>query len=211
MKKRQPSPKKQRQSKFEVYLSKVMQELENKMLWQRVVQQTYPKVSIAARDVIEAGRQAWERIKKSRPQRQNWRDWQQLSDAMEVGEAMAKQIAGKAEGGAYARSMQAWLKLNGMDDIATSTRAWMREVRKHQTEIDAWRNSLLPEQKMKMNHPRTILEYWKRIPEAHRPRVVTPLAEMWRLEIRPRAEAQQTTANKPEASQQSKPTEPRRK
>ncbi len=140
----------------------LLRKTKTEMFWKQVVQKAYPKVPIAARDTIEAGREAWDRIRKSGRQRQNYRDWQQLSDAIEVGEFMATQIAGKAEGGAYARLMQAWLKLNGMDDIATSTRTYMRQVREHAAEIEAWRNSLLPEQKMKMNNPKTILEHFER-------------------------------------------------
>jgi hypothetical protein len=130
------------------------------MLWARSISQTYPKIPIAARDTIKAGIEAWHRIKSSSRQRQSYHDWRALNDAMEIGETVCQQIAGKDQGGAYNRLIGAWLKQNDMDDLPTSTRTLMRHVRKHQTGIEAWRNELPPEQKMKMNHPRTIWKHY---------------------------------------------------
>jgi succinate dehydrogenase/fumarate reductase flavoprotein subunit len=140
-----------------------LRKLHTRLLWELAVRLRSPKDLMEAEQTIKAGREAWKRIKKTPARKkQNYRDWQALSDALEMGESVCAKMAGKKEGGGYARLMKAWLQLNDMSDIATSTRAWMRAVRKDQLAIEAWRNSLPPEQRMKLTHPLTILKHWKK-------------------------------------------------
>jgi hypothetical protein len=138
------------------------------VLWQTKVADRH--LSAPARATVDAGRMAWERIKSSSRQRQSYYDWAQVSQALQIAEDECTKMAGKAQGGAYARLMAAWLRLHDMDDISWAVRSWLREIRKHQTEIDIFRNSMPPEQKMKLNHPRTILQHWK----ASRPNTPEP-------------------------------------
>jgi hypothetical protein len=134
--------------------------------WAMQIQRRSASLPLASQNVIEAGRKAWKRIKSSSRQRQNYHDWQQVSEALAVGENLAMDLAGKTDqGGAYARLIGAWLRLNKMADIAPAVRAWCREVRRNQAEIDTWRNALPLERRVKMNHPRTLLDHWKKAPK----------------------------------------------
>jgi hypothetical protein len=137
-----------------------MRSLIASMWWyQRISEWNMP---LPARVTLQAGQEAWARIKSSPRQRQNWRDWQALSDCFEVLEATCAKHAGKAEGGAYARLLAACLHLNGLDDLDRATRGVLRKLRRHQSEIEIWRNSLPPEERMKLNNPRTVWEHWRK-------------------------------------------------
>jgi Sigma-70, region 4 len=132
-------------------------------LWTRKIRGKSTGLSTATQQIVESGRNAWHRIKSSSRMRQNYRDWQAVSDALQIGEDLAQELAGGTDrGGAYSRLVGAWFRENEMSDITSAVRAWCREIRRNQIEIEAWRNSLPAEQRAKLNHPRTVLEHWKR-------------------------------------------------
>ncbi|SRR6266498_3051632 len=125
----------------------------------KVTQEFFSK---AAEATIEAGQSAWKRIKGSSRQRQSYFDWAAVSVALELGEAHCRELAGgMTKGGTYSRLIGTWLRLHDFNDITPAVRSWLREIRNNQTPIDAWRNSLPLEQRIRLNHPRTILEHWK--------------------------------------------------
>jgi DNA-binding CsgD family transcriptional regulator len=132
-------------------------------MWTIKIRKKSTGLSTGTQQIVEAGRNAWLRIKSSSRMRQNYRDWQAVSDALQIGEDLAQELAGGTDrGGAYSRLVGAWLRENEMSDITPAVRAWCREIRRNQIEIEAWRNSLPADQRAKLNHPRTVLEHWKR-------------------------------------------------
>jgi hypothetical protein len=134
---------------------------ETKKIWADMVLQKSKTLPTSSKHVVTAGRKAWHRIKGSSRMRQNYRDWQAVSDALQVGEDMCIELAGGTDrGGRYSRLVGMWLRTNGMFDISPAVRAWCREMRRNQAAIDSWRNSLPTERRAKLNHPRTILEHW---------------------------------------------------
>jgi hypothetical protein len=118
-----------------------------------------PAMTAPQRQGVAQGAEAWSTFETKR---MTWWDWMQVSDALSIGESIcAEASGGQNRGGKYIRLYGKWLEENGLDNIAKTVRAWLREIRQHQTEIDAWRNSLPIEQRMKMQHPRTVLRKWK--------------------------------------------------
>jgi hypothetical protein len=113
----------------------------------------------ATKGIVQAGAAAWERVKTLK--HASFYDWLAVSDALEIGERICIELAGKATGGAYSRFLAAWLDENHMSDITRSTRGLLRDIRKDQTAIEQWRNSLSPERRAKLSHPKTILDAWK--------------------------------------------------
>jgi len=130
--------------------------------WRSIVSQSFHSKHLV-QQTLEKGQDAWKRIKKSPRKQQSYRDWQALIDAYEVGEELCESLAGKRQGGRYNRLLSAWLKSHGFDDIPSATRTYMRNVGKHQGDIEVWRSTkLTPEVRMKLNNPKTVWQHYER-------------------------------------------------
>jgi hypothetical protein len=125
-----------------------------------------PTMSAPQRQGVAFGVEAWRGFETKKL---TWHDWAKISQSLEIGEAVCAEAAGKSEGGKYGRLYSKWLEANGLDNIANSIRTWLREIRHHQSEIDAWRNNLPLEQRVRLNHPKTVLQAWKKYKASQRP------------------------------------------
>jgi hypothetical protein len=123
--------------------------------WKLVI----PTMSAPQRQGVAFGVDTWRSFDTKKL---TWFDWAKISQSLEIGEAICAEAAGKSEGGKYARLLSGWLKENGLNTVDDSIRSWLREIRRHQSEIDAWRNSLPIEQRVKMNHPKNVLKAWRK-------------------------------------------------
>jgi hypothetical protein len=128
-----------------------------KQNWELII----PTMSAPQRHTVAAGVEAWRGFDW---RRQTWPDWLKIMDALAVGEKLCTEQAGKAEGGKFSRLYSAWLKTNGLDDISSPIRSWLRTLRKNSIEVEQFRSSLDDDRRMRLNHPRRVLlgyQKWK--------------------------------------------------
>jgi hypothetical protein len=111
-----------------------------------------PKTSVD--QIVERGREAWERLKKGG---RDWEDWKALGAALLDGrnEAMRKAQTNKPAGKAYSAAFSDWLKANHFD-IDKSDRAKLLQMMAKLEDVEAFRASLKPKERMRLNHPSSV-------------------------------------------------------
>jgi hypothetical protein len=104
--------------------------------------------------IVERGRAAWERRKKGA----DWEDWKEIGAALLVGrrEAMRTAKTNKPEGKAYSTAFSVWLKAHHFHDIDKSDRAKLLHIMENLEEVEAWRASLSPAERLRWNHPNSV-------------------------------------------------------
>jgi hypothetical protein len=84
-----------------------------------------------------------------------------LSDAMEIGEGLATEIAGRSDGANYSRALSAWLQIHKLDNMDRTTRMLLRDIRRERFLIELWRSQLPVETRATMNHPMVVLKHFE--------------------------------------------------
>jgi hypothetical protein len=104
--------------------------------------------------IVELGRAAWAR----RKQGADWEDWKAVGAALLVGrqEAMRKAQTNKPTGKAYTTAFSNWLQINQFDDLDKSDRAKLLSIMERLDEVEAYRASLSPAERMRWNHPNSV-------------------------------------------------------
>ncbi|MGM4959824.1 hypothetical protein [Bradyrhizobium sp. 604_D8_N2_3] len=105
--------------------------------------------------IIRQGKAAWARLKKDK----SWEDWMSTGEALTEGREIAMYDAGtnRPEGKGYAGAFNLWLIENKFDDMDPSDRAKLFKVMELRPDIEAWRATLTRTERMKLNHPTTVL------------------------------------------------------
>ena len=105
-------------------------------------------------DIVQ-GKAAWARLKKGS---KSWDDWKLVGAALLEGRAIAMRNAGVSGpiGGGYTTAFSDWLFRNRLD-IGPSHRARLLVVMSLLPEIEAWRETLTPLKRARMNHPGAVL------------------------------------------------------
>jgi hypothetical protein len=117
-----------------------------------------PSMSAPQRHCVAAGVDAWRDFAWKR---QTWEDWVKISNALEVGEQVCKDAAGKGEGGKYNRLYSAWLTQQGLHEIASPVRSWLKTLREDRVGVEQFRSELDPDRRMRLNHPRRVLDGYR--------------------------------------------------
>jgi hypothetical protein len=117
--------------------------------------------------IVRQGRAAWARLKKDK----SWTDWLAVGEALLVGRELAMYEAGtnSPSGKGYAQEFSRWLAANKLDDMDKSDRSKLFTVMENLSAIEAWRATLTRSERLKLNHPTTVLRNWQRatvVPEA---------------------------------------------
>lgn len=109
---------------------------------------------------IVAGSKAWTRLKTDH----SWYDWLQVGEALMIGrnEAMLKANTNAPVGGAYNRLFGEWLAKYGFAEIDKGDRSRLIEVMEHQAEIAQWRATLTRTERLRLNHPSSVLRRWRK-------------------------------------------------
>jgi hypothetical protein len=104
--------------------------------------------------IVELGRAAWER----RKQGADWEDWKAVGAALLVGrrEAMREAQTNEPAGKAYSKAFSDWLKAHHFDDIDKSDRAKLLQMMEKLEDVEAYRASLSPAERMRLNHPNSV-------------------------------------------------------
>jgi hypothetical protein len=114
--------------------------------------------------IAKKGTQAWQRIKKDR----NWHDWLVVGEALIALREQAMEMAGIPKGtnhpptgGNFNSSMGDLLQQYKLDDMDKGDRSRLIKVMENRKEIEAWYNALPLNQRLRLNHPSTVLRKWE--------------------------------------------------
>jgi len=122
--------------------------------------------------VSRLGTQAWLRVKREK----SWHDWITIGEALQVGRewAMNQATTNKPEGKAYNMAFGEWLRKYKLDDMDKSDRSRLFDVMENLPAIEEWRVTLTLTQRLKLNHPNSVLKNWKAAFEPEKPKSAKP-------------------------------------
>ena len=108
---------------------------------------------------IKRGQEAWRRHKDEA----TWTDWLAIGEALLIGKSDAMHAAetNKPIGSRYNVAMGVWLTRYHFDEIDKADRHRLLEVMEHRAEIETWRAGLPDIERLRINHPSTVLRRWK--------------------------------------------------
>jgi hypothetical protein len=125
-------------------------------------------------DLLPRAAEAWERIQVAMAEyrraqqdfrhRQRAEDWFLIAQAIAFGRAKVMKDTGaeKPAGRRYNKAMSEWLRAKHLNGIGKSTRSRLAEIAAHLEEISAWHARVDANDRIRVNHPRTILERWRK-------------------------------------------------
>jgi hypothetical protein len=126
-----------------------------------------PSPQERARTMILA-REAWRRLTRH----QTFQDWLQVGEALVVGrrEVLALPEVRGPRGKKYSQAFSKWLDENNlrwMDEARTKEmdakdRAALLKLMESQEKVMAWREGLSASNRLRLNHPRAVLQKWAR-------------------------------------------------
>jgi hypothetical protein len=101
------------------------------------------------------GQQAWHRLRHDH----SWADWTQVGAAVVIGrsEAMREAAVNRPVGRRYNVLFAAWLKQFDFENLDKADRSRLFAVMDHLEEIETWRATLTPAQRLHLNHPSAVL------------------------------------------------------
>jgi hypothetical protein len=113
------------------------------------------------------GSDAWSRLKQAAVK--NWDDWMLVGESLIEGRTWAMDKAGtnRPEGGGYVRAFGEWLIRYRLDDFDKGDRSRLFTVMENRIEIEGWRITLTSTERMKINHPSTVLRKWSAMTKVH--------------------------------------------
>ena len=112
---------------------------------------------------IVQGKAAWARLKQGS---RSWDDWVLVGHVLLEGRAIAMRNAGTSSpaGRGYSDAFNNWLTYNRFD-LGPSHRAKLLVVMGILPEIEQWRLTLTPVQRLRMNHPGAVLHRFRKATE----------------------------------------------
>jgi hypothetical protein len=108
---------------------------------------------------IRHGQQAWHRLGRD----DAWEHWTHVGAAVVIGRsrAMHEAAVNRPVGRRYKLLFAAWLKKFGFENIDKADRCRLFAVMDHLEEIETWRATLTPTERLRLNHPSAVLRKWK--------------------------------------------------
>lgn len=103
--------------------------------------------------------EAWRRLKKDR----NWGDWIKVGEGLRLWRDEAMRAAGtnRPEGKGYNQAFGDRLTKYKLDDMDKGDRSRLFAVMDNLPAIEAWRQGLPLKDRLKLNHPSTVLRNWR--------------------------------------------------
>ncbi len=120
--------------------------------------------------VSRLGTEAWKRLKKTK----DHNDWVKVGEALVVGRewAMNQAQTNKPEGKAYNMVFGEWLQRYKLDDMDKGDRSRLFKMMDALPLIEEWRRTLTLTERLKLNHPNTIMRKFEaayKIPDKNNP------------------------------------------
>jgi hypothetical protein len=108
---------------------------------------------------ILQGQQAWHGLRHDH----SCADWTQVGAAVVIGRsgAMREAAVNRPVGRRYNVLFAAWLKQFDFENLDKTDRSRLFAVMDHLEEIEAWRATLTPAERLHLIHPSTVLRKWK--------------------------------------------------
>jgi hypothetical protein len=108
---------------------------------------------------VHNGQQAWLRLRNN----STWEDWKVVGAAHLIGRttAMREAHTNKPEGRGYNAAFAAWARKFGFAELDKGDRCRLFQVMDRLGEIEAWLKELTPIDRLRLNHPATVLRRWK--------------------------------------------------
>jgi hypothetical protein len=121
---------------------------------------------------IKRGQEAWLRHKEDA----TWNDWMAIGQALSIGreDAMAAAGTNAPSGSRYNVEFGNWLVRHKFDDIDKGDRSRLFDVMANLPAIEEWRHALPQNQRLKFNHPNTVLRRWRADTVVKRPKDPKP-------------------------------------
>jgi hypothetical protein len=109
--------------------------------------------------VVRAGQEAWCRLRSNA----TWDDWKQVGKAHVIGRHKAMIEAGVNQpiGRRYNEAFGTWQREFGFENLDKGDRARLFEVMGHLAKIETWLATLTTSERLRLNHPATVLRKWK--------------------------------------------------
>jgi len=120
-----------------------------------------PSPAVATNLIIERGKAALSRLEHDK---RTWGDWCAACAGMLESQTLAMRAVqtNKPNGPQYRQTVKHFLVAHRLDYIHKSTRSLMCEVARNIDAIEAWRSKLSADELLELNHPRVVLNHWKR-------------------------------------------------
>jgi hypothetical protein len=121
---------------------------------------------------IKRGQEAWSRHKTDA----TWNDWLAIGQALSIGreDAMATAETNAPVGSRYNVEFGDWLVRHKFDDIDKADRSRLFDAMANLPAIEAWRGALPQNQRLRLNHPSTVLRKWRAATVAKPPKDPKP-------------------------------------
>jgi hypothetical protein len=109
------------------------------------------------------GTAAWKRLKTEK----NWNDYMALGECFVTGRAWSFDDSGTNDinDPRFKKSFSGWLNKYHVDDFDRSDRVKLMYVMEHRAEIEGWRSTLTMTERLKLNHPTSVLRKWQKANE----------------------------------------------
>ena len=122
--------------------------------------------------IVRQGTAAWVRLKKEK----NWNDWMAVGDALLIGRTFAMNDAGMnhPHGKGYNLAFNQWLIDARLNDMDNSDRAKLFTVMDNRPAIEQWRSTLTQTERLRLNHPTTVLRKWQQSTKVPEPKESRP-------------------------------------
>jgi hypothetical protein len=119
--------------------------------------------------ICKLGTAAWKRLKKE----QNWNDYMTLGESFVAGRewALNEVPSNDINDPRFKKAFSHWLTKYQVDDYDRSDRAKLFTVMQHRSEIEGWRATLTQTERLKLNHPTSVLRKWKAATEVRKPKL----------------------------------------
>jgi hypothetical protein len=108
---------------------------------------------------IVDGQEAWHRLGRDH----SWENWRHVGAALVIGRSGAMREAGvnRPVGRRYNAAFAAWLNKFGFENLDKADRSRLFAVMDHLHEIETWRATLTPPERLRLNHPSAVFRKWK--------------------------------------------------
>jgi hypothetical protein len=110
-------------------------------------------------ETIHRGQEAWIRLRSDN----TWADWVAVGKAHVIGHTEAMREAGvnKPNGHRFDKAFSAWRKRFGFDSLDKGDRSRLFKLMDNLAAIEAWRATLTTTERLKLNHPNSVLRKWQ--------------------------------------------------